>query len=125
MTVLETEAEAARQAQEAEDQAAADQAAADLRAAAMAALRAVLVRPDGTYLTPKDAGLASVHEDLDNGLAIVGDGVVHLAVRQGRGGEWRVWLVELQDGEWTRASTEPIDDLAELGRFLAAEGASA
>lgn len=121
MTVLTDEAEAARLAQEAED-AAAEQAARDqLRAAALAALRAVLVRPDGTYLTPKDAGLAAVHDDLANGLVVVSDGTVALAVRRDRDqGDWRVFLVVQDSGEWTKAS-DRLHSLADLGDALEAQ----
>lgn len=97
-----------------------------LRTEALQALRAVLVRPDGTKLTPAEANLAAVYDDLENGLVVVGDGVVHLAIRRGKdGGPWRVYLVELRDGEWTTVTREPIDNLAELGGFLADQEAGA
>ena len=108
MTVLETEAAAALAA-----------VRDNLRTEALQALRGVLVRPDGTKLTPAEAGLAAEYDDLENGLVVVGDGVVHLAIRRGRdGGPWRVYLVELVDDEWTTVEREPIEDLAELGSFL-------
>lgn len=117
MTVLTDEAEAARVAHEASEAAAVEQERQALLTAAKEAIKAMLVRPDGTYLTLSASGLKMVHDDLENGLAIASDGTVALAARRDKGGEWDVYLVRQVDGAWTKAS-DALRSLAELGAAL-------
>lgn len=117
MSVLTDEAEKARLAQEAKDAAAVDAERKALRTAALDAIRAMLVRPDGTTMTLSDAGLAAVFTDLANGLVVASDGTINLAARRGKDGAWDVYLVTGSGSTWTKASDD-LNTLADLGEAL-------
>jgi hypothetical protein len=85
--------------------------------AALAELRSVLVRPDGTQLNLSDLGLSRVESDMEAGLAVWSDGTVSLGCQ--RREEWRCVLVVKVDGAWTSASGR-LRSLADLGAALEA-----
>lgn len=117
MSILTDEAEKARIAQEAKDAAAVDAERKALRSAALDAIRAMLVRPDGTSMTLAESGLAAVHTDLANGLVVASDGAISLAARRGKGGVWDVYLVTGSGSDWTPVSGD-LNTLADLGKAL-------
>lgn len=116
MTTLSDEAEAARLAAEAEQEALLEEQRKQLQAAARDAVKTLLVRADGTPLTFTDLGLKLKVADLNNGLVVWSDGTVSLGAVRDRD-DWTVQLVTFDDG-WTRASG-PLRSLADLGEALA------
>lgn len=119
MPSLLEEAVAALRAREQAAEQAAEAERAALRAQATQALRAVLVRPDGSSLTLTQAGLSPVHTDLEAGLVVWSDGTVNVAARREEG-EWRVYRLVRVDGEWTPRPPTPLTSLADLGAALLA-----
>lgn len=116
---LTSEAAAAYEAVLVAEASKADSARKALRQAALDAVKAVLVRPDGTSLTMAEAGVKPVDTDLANGLVVVGDGTSHLAA-QLRDDRWVVVVVEQVDGRWTRVG-DRVRTLADVGAVLAAK----
>lgn len=84
-----------------------------LRTAATEAVRAVV----GSTLT--EAGLQLKDADVAAGRVVWSDGTVSLGSIL-REGEWRVYLVGVVDGQWTRLSGR-LRDLSDLGEALAAQ----
>lgn len=118
MSYLTDQAAAELAARVAAEQAAADAARKALRTAALDAVRAILVREDGTTVTLSDAGLSAVLTDLDHGLVVVSDGTVALAAVQ-TNSAWAVSLAVSDDGDgkW-RTASNPLHSLADLGAAL-------
>lgn len=106
---------------------AAKQAWTDAQAAAAAqletdrkALRDAAKIEIGKVIAPvtwAQAALSFVATDLTNRLVVASDGTIALAADQADGGKWRVRLVTLVDGQWTRQSGA-LSSLAELGAVL-------
>jgi len=91
---------------------------AELRAKATTALKAILVRKDGTQLNLSDLGLEPVHTDLDAGLVVWSDGATAVAATLHAPSQaWSVRAVRQQDGQWTTHG-QPVTSLAELGAIL-------
>lgn len=101
----------------AQQEAAAEQAAREsLIADAHVAVEA-LPAPDGKFpLAGKTKELSVPLVDVANGMVVISDGDVGLAVRR-TGDVHEIRLVQLVDGAWTRRS-EPVTTLAELGEAL-------
>lgn len=116
MSILEQEADAAYEAELAAKQAALDAHIKTLRAAATEAVRAVLARADGSRITLTDAGMTVRDVALDAQVPRVvwSNGTTSLAAVF-RDDAWRVFLVEQQDGQWTRVG-DRLTSLADLGR---------
>lgn len=116
---LTAEATAAHAATQVAADAAADAGLRALWVAATAALRAVLVRPDGTTLSVSATGLTEAHADADDGLVVWRDPDGLLLAAQLEDDQWHVLLVRKVDGQFALAS-EPLTSLADLGAALAA-----
>lgn len=127
MSILTDEATAAYGAEQAKAEAAAETQRKALRTGATDALRALLVRADGTRLTLTAASLTVRDADIDaeagNGRVVWSDGTLSLAAILDDGA-WQVFLVAEVDGQWQRTS-EALDDLADLGAALPADPSAA
>ncbi len=87
------------------------------RAAAIEAVRAVLVRPNGTTLTTAEAPLTAVHTDMSARLVVVAadNETIHLAAQKKDDGTWVVRLAQSADGDWSQVpESEDIRSLADL-----------
>lgn len=118
MSTLSAEAAAAREALRAAEAAAREDWRRQQSQAALAELKRVLTRPDGTSLVLGDLGLSRVVSDMELGLAVWSDGAVSLACHR-RDDQWECRLVRQVDGAWTGISGR-LTSLAELGVALEA-----
>ncbi len=112
------EAQAAYQARIDAAEAAAQAERRAFRTAAIDAVRAVLVRPNGTALTALEAPLTAVHTDMAARLVVAAadNGSINLAAQKTDGG-WVVRLAQRVDGAWSQVpGSGPIKSLADLGQ---------
>jgi hypothetical protein len=84
-------------------------------AAARDAVKAALVRPDGSTLTLTEVGLERVHADLVRGLVVYSDGTHYLGAHRRDG--WRAVVVRSEAGEWRLV--RDVTSLAAIGAAFA------
>jgi hypothetical protein len=113
MSTLTDQAAAAIAAERAAESNARQQAIDALKLEAKNALLAVIAP-----LTWAQAGLTVSYTNLEDRLAIVGDGTIFLGVRKNNDGTWVVHLVKGSGSNWTRVSEEPLHNLADLGEAI-------